>query len=205
MSKKKIDFSQINETALAQLKSFSSAMIAKAHEDERHRAERKALNARLEAIHENREINIKAGMSRDEVLIKFSTLEIDNALRAEDELHKKLMEPINLELNSAYSFIPEKLYEGYKRKIKLQKRGEYVDQIKIFLGNLGVLEISQSALCKLAEQIADYIGVTVSTSRKILADKVFSCVLQRKQFNKLFMSVFCDILVINGVMECCFE
>lgn len=205
MSKKKIDFSQIDSKALAQLKSFSSAMIAKAHEDERHRAERKALNARLEAIKENREENLSHKMPRDEVLIKFSTLEVDNALRAEDELHKKLMEPLNLELNSAYSFIPEKLYEGYKRKIELQKRGEYIDQIKIFLGNLGVLEISQSALCKLAEQIADYIGVTVSTSRKILADKVFSCVLQRKQFNRLFMSVFCDILIANGAMECCFE
>ncbi len=84
MSKKKIDFSQINETALAQLKSFSSAMIAKAHEDERHKAKRKALNAKLEAIKENREENLSHGMLRDEVLIKFSTLEVDNALRAEE-------------------------------------------------------------------------------------------------------------------------
>lgn len=205
MSKKKIDFSQINETALAQLKSFSSAMIAKAHEDERHKAERKALNARLEAIKENREENLSHGMLRDEVLIKFSTLEVDNALRAEDELHKKLMEPINLELNSAYSFIPKGLYDGYVRKIELQKRGDYIKYINGFLENLGVIEVSQSALCKLAEQIADYIGVTVCASRKILIDKVFSCVLQRKQFNRLFMSVFCDILIANGVMECCFE
>ena len=81
MSKKVIDFTQIDTKALAQLQNFAATRIAIAKEDQRHKAEKKSLNAQLEAIHENRELNIKAGFPRDEVLIKFSTLEIDKAIK----------------------------------------------------------------------------------------------------------------------------
>lgn len=74
-----------------------------------------------------------------------------------------------------------------------------------FLKDMGISGISQSALCKLTEQISDRLGVTVSSSKQILEDKTFSCSLKRKQFNKLFMSIFCDILIMNGVLECNFE
>lgn len=204
MSKKAIDFSQIDSKALAQLQNFAAARIAIAKEDQRHKAEKKSLNVQLDAIHENRELNIKAGFPRDEVLIKFSTLEIDNAIRKEDDKHKEIMKPLNEDLKSTYTFIPESMYDGYMRKIELQKRGEYINYLSEFLGNLGIKETSQSALCKLAEQISDYLGVTISTSKKLLEDKVFSYTLKKNQFNKLFMSVFCDILTEKGVLECCF-
>lgn len=205
MSKKSIDFTQLNEAALKHLQNFAATRIAIAKEDQRHKAEKKSLNAQLDAIHENREQNISAGLPRDEVLIKFSTLEVDNAIRKEDDMHKEIMKPLNEELKSTYDFIPENLYEGYKRKIELQKRGEYLDCINKFLDNLGIVETSQSALCKLAEQISDYLGVSVSTSKKLLEDKVFSCTLKKNQFNKLFMSVFCDILAEKGIIEFCFD
>lgn len=205
MSKKQIDFTQINEKALEHLQNFAAARIAIAKEDQRHKAEMKSLNAQLDAIHENREQNISAGLPRDEVLIKFSTLEIDNAIRKEEDKHKSIMKPLNEELKSTYTFIPEDLYEGYKRKIELQKCGEYLNCINSFLQNLGITETYQSALCKLAEQISDYLGVTVSTSKKLLEDKVFSCALKKKQFNRIFMSVFCDVLNENGVIEYCFD
>ena len=205
MSKKVIDFTQINETALVHLQNFAAARIAIAKEDQRHKAEKKSLNAQLEAIHENRELNIKAGFPRDEVLIKFSTLEIDKAIRKEEDKHKEIMKPLNEDLKSAYAFIPENMYEGYKRKMELHKRGEYINCINAFLENLGIEENSQSALCKLAEQISDYLGVTVSKSGKLLKEHKFSCVMHKVLFNRLFMSVFCDILAEKGVIEFCFE
>ena len=159
----------------------------------------------MDAIHENRELNIKAGFPRDEVLIKFSTLEINNAIRKEEDKHKEIMEPLNEELKSTYAFVSDGLYDGYVLKIQKQKRGEYLKYINRFLESLGIKEVSQSALCKLSEQISDRIGITVSKSKMLLEDGVFTCVLKKPQFNKLFMSVFCDILVLNGVMECCFE
>lgn len=205
MSKKQLDFTQINETALVHLQNFAAARIAIAKEDQRHKAEKKSLNAQLDALHENREINIKAGMPRDEVLIKFSTLEIDNAIRKEDDKHKEIMKPLNEDLKSTYTFIPKNMYDGYARKVELQKRGEYINYLSEFLENLGIKETSQSALCKLAEQISDYLGVTMSKSGKLLKEHKFSCVMHKTQFNRLFMSVFCDILAEKGVIEYCFD
>jgi len=51
MSKKAIDFTQINETALVHLQNFAAARIAIAKEDQRHKAEKKSLNAQLDALH----------------------------------------------------------------------------------------------------------------------------------------------------------
>lgn len=205
MSKKAIDFSQIDTKALEQLKNFAAVRIAIAKEDQRHKAEKKSLNAQLDAIHENRELNIKAGFPRDEVLIKFSTLEIDKAIRKEEDKHKEIMKPLNEELKSTYAFIPENMYDGYARKVELQKRGKYINYLSEFLGNLGIIETSQSGLCKLAEQISDYLGVTISKSGKLLKEHKFSCVMHKTQFNRLFMSVFCDILAEKGVIEFCFD
>jgi len=163
MSKKQIDFTRIDSSALTHLQNFATTRIAIAKEDQRHKAEKKALVAQLDAIHENREQNISAGLPWDEVLIKFSTLEVDNAIRKEENKHKEIMKPLNEELRSTYAFIPDNMYDGYKRKIELQKRGDYINYLNEFLGNIGIVETSQSALCKLAEQIADYLGVTVKT------------------------------------------
>lgn len=126
MSKKQIDFTQMNESALTLLQNFATTRIAIAKEDQRHKAEKKSLNAQLEAIHENRELNIKAGFPRDEVLIKFSTLEIDNAIRKEEDKHKEIMKPLNEELKDTYAFVPVIMYGGYVRKVELHKRGDYI-------------------------------------------------------------------------------
>lgn len=205
MSKRPIDFTQINETALAHLQNFAAARIAIAKEDQRHKEVLSPLKKQLEALHENRMINIKAGLSRDEAIIQFSTVEVENAIRKENDLHKEIMKPLNNELKSTYGFMEDGLYSSYKLKIEEQKRGEYLKHIGRFLSDMGIIEVSQSALCKLAEQISDRIGVTISKSKVLLENGVFTCALKKPQFNKLFMSVFCDILVINGVMECSFD
>lgn len=205
MSKKAIDFSQIDPKALVHLQNFAAARIAIAKEDQRHKEVLSPLKKQLEALKESRENDINAGLPRDEVLIKYSTVDIDNAIRKKNDLHKEITKPLNEELKSTYAFVPEELYEGYKRKIELQKRGEYLNCLNSFLQNLGITETSQSALCKLAEQITDYIGVSVSTSKKLLEDRVFTCVLKKNQFNRLFMSIFCDIIAEKGVIDFCFD
>ena len=42
-----------------------------------------------------------------------------------------------------------------------------------FLENIGIEEVGQSALCKLSEQIADRLGVSVSNSKQLLEEGVF--------------------------------
>ena len=59
MSNAPINFDLIDSKSLAYLNAFVDARIAIAKEDMRHMAEMKPLKAKLEAIHENREIDLK--------------------------------------------------------------------------------------------------------------------------------------------------
>lgn len=200
MSKASVNFESIDSKSLAYLNAFIAARIAIAKEDVRHLAEMKPLKAKLEAIYENREIDLKNGMNLDDVIRKHSSVEVDKAIRAENNLHKETLKPLNEDLKSTYVFMPDGMYDSYIRKIELGKRGDFIECIRAFLENIGIEEVSQSALCKLSEQIADRLGVSVSNSKQLLEEGIFSSTMRDRQFNKLFMSIFCDILVLNRVV-----
>ena len=70
-----------------------------------------------------------------------------------------------------------------------------------FLENLGIEEVTQSALRNLSERICDRLGVSVSNSKKLLDEGLLSSTLTSNQFSKLYMSVFCDILVQNDIIS----
>ena len=89
MSKAPINFESIDSKSLAYLNAFVVARIPIAKEDMRHMAEMKPLKAKLEAIHENREIALKNDMNLDDVIRKHSSVEVDKAIRAENNLHKE--------------------------------------------------------------------------------------------------------------------
>lgn len=110
------------------------------------------------------------------------------------------MKPLNAALKATYEFIPASLYTAYEKKIEEGKRGDFLESIKKFLENLGIEEVSQSALCKLSERISDKLGVSCSNSKKLLDEGKFASTLKSNQFAKLFMSVFCDILVTEEVL-----
>lgn len=200
MSKAAINYNKINVQSLSCLKDFMSARIAVAKEDIRHKDENKRLKDKLEEIHKNREGDLAQGIPPDDVIRKHSTVEAENAIRKEENRHKEVLKPLNEALKDTYAFMPEGMYDSYVRKIELGRRGNFIECTKVFLENIGIEEVSQSALCKLSEQISDYLGVCVSTSKKLLEDGVFSSAMRKSQFNKLFMSVFCDILVENKVL-----
>lgn len=200
MSKTPINFEAIDGKSLAYLNAFVTARIAIAKEDIRHMAEMKPLKAKLETIYENREIDLKNGMNLDDVIRKHSSIEVDKAIRVENNLHKETLKPLNDDLKSTYAFIPDGIYDSYVRKIELGKRGDFIECIKGFLENIGIEEVSQSALCKLSEQFANRLGVSVSNSKQLLEEGIFSSTMKDRQFNKLFMSIFCDILVQNGII-----
>ncbi len=70
-------------------------------------------------------------------------------------------------------FMPDGMYDSYVRKIELGKRGDFYRMYQGFLENIGIEEVGQSALCKLSEQIADRLGVSVSNSKQLLEEGVF--------------------------------
>lgn len=200
MSKTTVDFKNMNEVALAQLKAFANSRLDIAKEDIRYKETMKPLKAKLESIRADRENDLAQGINRDEVISKHSTLDTENAIRAEEKKHADIVEPLNKALKDTYAFIPENMYDAYVKKVNECKRGAYLDCVQTFLVNLGIESTSQSAICRLSEQIADRLGARVSTSKKLVEDGQFSSEMKKGQFSKLFMSVICDILVQKNVL-----
>lgn len=201
MAKKTINFEGINTVAMEQIKAFAAARIAIAKEDRRFKEIIKPLNHRLEEIYKNRENDLAQGMDRDSVIRKHSSIDTENEIRKANAEHRENLKPLNADLKSTYEFIPAELYGAYIQKIKSGKRGEFLTYMEKFLGNLGIEEVTQSALRNLSERICDRLGVSVSNSKKLLDEGLLSSTLTSNQFSKLYMSVFCDILVQNDIIS----
>lgn len=195
MAKNQINFTKMNNEATAQLRTFKDCAIAIATEDLRHKSVIKPLKAQLETILANRENDIAQGLSVDEVVEKYSRVEVDNAIRKAEAEHKAIVEPLNKSMRDTYAFIPENMYEGYKKKIEEHKRGVFLDAIKEFLENLGIEGCSQAQISKLAENMSDMFGARYAQSKKIIENDTLTTTTSKAQFNKLFMAVFCDMYV----------
>lgn len=201
MAKKTINFNKMNEKSFAFINEFAKSRIEIAKEDVRHAVVLKSLKAKLKKIQENRQIDINAGIPVDDVVAKFPTIEVEKEIKLEEQKHNDIVTPLRNSLTATYVFITEDTYDAYVKKINQGKRGDFLDAISQFLANVGIESVSQSALCSISEQISDRLGAKISTSKKLLKDGKFSCELQKSQFNKLFMSVICDILIQNKVIS----
>ena len=195
MAKNQINFSKMNETAKSQIESFKKAATDLAVEDLRYKAEKKALENKLEAILQARKSELENGMDEEEVYAKFPRIEIDNAIRAAQVQHEELSKPFREAMNDTYSFIPEGMHSAYERKINDGKRGDFLEAIKAFLSNLGLEECKQGQISKFAETMSDHFGSRYSTAKTIVNDGKFASAMKKNQFNKLFMAVFCDLFM----------
>lgn len=197
---KKINYEKMDVKAMAQIQNFAVARVSIAKEDRKFKEIIKPLNKKLDKIFEDRENDLSHGMDKEEVFRKHPTVETENAIRKANLDHKENLKPLNAALRATYEFIPETLYRAYEKKIEEGKRGDFLESIKKFLENLGIEEVSQSALCKLSERISDKLGVNCSNSKKLLDEGKFASTLNGNQFSKLFMSVFCDILIAEEAL-----
>lgn len=195
MAKNQINFTKMSNEATTQLRTFKDCAIAIAQEDLRHKSVIKPLKAQLETILANRENDIAQGLSVDEVVEKYSRVEVDNAIRKAEAEHKAIVEPLNKSMRDTYVFIPENMYESYKKKIEEHKRGMFLDAIKEFLENLGIEGCSQAQISKLAENMSDMFGARYAQAKKIVENDALTTTTSKAQFNKLFMAVFCDMYV----------
>lgn len=195
MAKNQINFSKMSKEAMAQLKSFKDSALSLAVEDLRFKAEMKPLKAQLESILTSRQNDIDNGLPVDEVIAKFPRIEVDNAIRKAKAAHDTIIEPLNKTMRDTYVFIPENMYLAYTKKIDEHKRGDFLDAIKKFLINLGIEGCTQAQINKLAENMSDMFGARYAQSKKIVKNGIMYTAINKAQFNKLFMAVFCDMYV----------
>ena len=201
MAKNQINFSKMTQEIKTQLRDFSVSMYALAKEDVAYKKAMKPLKAKLENILENRNNDIDAGLPVEEVVAKFPRAEVDREIKKLEEAHKKIIEPVNNTLRNTYSLIPEGMYAGYKKKIEEHKRGEFLTAITEFLQNLGLEGCKQGQISKFAETMSDMFGARIASSKKIVDSGEFCSTMSKAQFNKLFMSVFCDLFVTVDMLK----
>lgn len=195
MAKNQINFTNISEEAMAQLRTFKESAHSIATEDLRFKAEVKPLRAQLESILASRQEELDKGATVDEVTQKFPRLEVDNAIRVAENNHKAIVEPLAKNMKSTYEFVPTTMYDAYLKKINEHKRGDFLSAIKDFLSNLGIENATQSQISKLAENMSDMFGARYAQSKKIVEDNVLYTSVSKANFNKLFMAVFCDMYI----------
>lgn len=198
---KKINFNTMSNETMTTLSAFCDARIALAKADIEHKKIMSPLQTELSAIKENRNKALAEGKSVDEVVSLYSTLEVDKKIAAEENRYDEVKKPLNKAVKSAYSFVPENAFESYEKKFNEGKRGEFLDMIAEFVENLGIVEDSDGAIRKFAEELSDRLGVRVSTSKNLLKNSKFTNTMNKGAFNKLFMSAFVDLLVIKGVLS----
>ena len=196
MAKNQINFTKMNEETMGQLRTFKESAIKLAEESLRYKAEIKPLKAQLEEIINLRQSAREEGkLTDEEITNKYSRLEADKAIRGAENKHKEIVEPLNKAMRETYAFIPQDMYNAYKKKINEHKRGDFLSAIKEFLENLGIEGCSQAQISKLAENMSDMFGARYAQSKKIIENDVLTTTTSKSQFNKLFMAVFCDMYI----------
>ena len=192
--KNQLTFENVNENTLVLLKKFQQARINLAKENEKYKKNKKPLNEKVKEVEEKRATLLATGMAIDEVTQKISRVEIDNQLRLLENEHKETIKPFNDTIKKAYSTtVPDELYNGYIKKITEDLNGVFLDNIRLFLTNLGLEKLRQGQVNRFANSIAPKIGAKISTDKSIIKNNgKLSDTYTKTQFKKLFLAVFVD-------------
>ena len=193
MARNQINFTKMSKEATLQLNNFKDSALKIAKEDLRFKSVIKPLNAKLENILKNRQIELDNGMSVEDASAKFPRIEVDNEIRKEELKHADILEPHKKNMKDSYKFVPENIFNAYTLKINDGKRGEFLTCVSEFLSNLGIEGCTQGQISKFAESMSDKLGAKYATSKKIVEDGTLVTAMKKNQFNKLFMAVFCDM------------
>lgn len=193
----------INEEASTIMQTFANARISLAKEDLRHKKAMKPLKDKKEQILAKRKAELSKGeKTRDEIISMFPIEEIEASINAENVKHADINKPLNEKIEDALDLIPDATYDSYIKKIDNGKRGDFINNISLFLDEIGMNQKEQNPaqVRNFAETLSDKLGSRISNSRTLIEKKKFSSSMSKKQFGKLFLSIFCDILISENAM-----
>ncbi len=194
MAKKSITFKNMNKEAVNSLQLFVIATTQQVKENARHKKVVDPIKQKINSKLQSRQEAIDNGMSYNSAIEKFDTFEETQELRKLNYKHSEIMKALNETIKKSYEFLPENLYDSYIVKIEQSKNGLFLTAISQFLENIGIENTTQAGVRNLATQISDKIGVKVSSLSTIQKKGTFTSRLTTQQFNKLFISVYIDIL-----------
>ena len=195
MSKNSINFKAMDLNTRLNLLAFKQTALVLAEEDINYRAKLKPLKSRLESIYENRKIAIDNGLTVDEATSEYSVIEVEREINRLKTIHDDEVKRLRNTMSNTYQIIPTTMYDSYAKKINEQKRGDFLNDIKTFLENIGIDNCRQGQISKFAETMSDMIGAKYATSKQITTTGMLHTTMSKSQFNKLFLAVFCDMFI----------
>ena len=195
MSKNSINFKAMDLNTRLNLLAFKQTALVLAEEDINYRAKLKPLKTRLESIYENRKIAIDNGLTIDEATSEYSVIEVEREINRLKTIHEDEVKRLRGTMSNTYQIIPITMYDSYTKKINEQKRGDFLNDIKTFLENIGIENCRQGQISKFAETMSDMIGAKYATSKQITTTGMLHTTMSKSQFNKLFLAVFCDMFI----------
>lgn len=174
---KKINFDTMNSGVINDLRTFKQVRLKLAQKANDFALARKPLQDKLD------------------VAISTGNVELSNSLSAEIEAltkaYKTEVSPINEELNRILGLVPQGMYDCYLKKINEGKRGDYLQACQEFVRRFGA-KGTDTAINKMAERLCDLIGIKSASNKMILEKNQFTSLYSKRQFNKMWMSAFCD-------------
>lgn len=174
---KKINFDTMNSGVINDLRTFKQVRLTLAQKANDFALARKPLQDKLD------------------VAISTGNVELSNSLSAEIEAltkaYKTEVSPINEELNRILGLVPQGMYDCYLKKINEGKRGDYLQACQEFVRRFGA-KGTDTAINKMAERLCDLIGIKSASNKMILEKNQFTSLYSKRQFNKMWMSAFCD-------------
>lgn len=164
---KKINASTITTQAISMLSAYNQATLELRILAANFKESMDALQTKKDTILENRQIELDNGMSIDKVAVEFSTIEVDNEIRALQEKYKKDCEPWRNAQRKARGLVPKDVYTSYKTAYEKGSINAYEADVKNFLSSLGISVPTTAQLNKVARQFV----VRTSGARRASAKK----------------------------------
>ena len=214
MSNKRINFATINADALKAFSDFNVAFHKLRELREVYKAESAKIAEKRAEIIKSRDEELAEGKSLDDVLVKYSTVEVDREQNRLDLKYEQDCKPYKDMKKSAMELVDVNLYYGYvlaqnkgsldcKGAITL-KKGKGTETVEIdkgyktiiceFLEKIGCTKTDDDkALSKFVQTMA------VRTSGMIKCNKGENYVKVKSatQYNELFMANFLQFLVVD--------
>jgi len=147
---KSINATTITDKAISMLSSYNQAVFELRKLSEKNKADKAVLEEKKNDLLDRRSKALEEGVSIDKVAVQFSTVEVDNEIRALAEKYKADCEPWRAGQRNARKLIPKDVYESYKDAYAKGKINAYEADVKNFLTSLGVQIPTPAQLNKLA-------------------------------------------------------
>ena len=174
---KKVNFTEMNAGIVKDLRTFKQVRLVLAEKANDFSLAKKPLQDKLDV----------AISTKDTDAITAISAEIEEITKA----YKAEVAPINEELNRVLGLVPQGMYDAYLKKINEGKRGDYLQACAEFVRRFGA-KGTDTAINKMAERLCDLVGIKSASNRVILEKGQMTSLYSKRQFNKMWMSAFCD-------------